>query len=51
MQPINFSKPRWGGGGRNMKRIGLTASEEKSFENVDRWTDDGQTDDGYLHIL
>ena len=32
-----------------MKRIGLTASEEKSFENVD----DGQRtdDDGYLYIL
>ena len=28
-----------------MKRIGLTASEEISFENVDR-----QTDDGYLYI-
>ena len=24
-----------------MKRIGLTASEEMSFENVDRRTDDG----------
>ena len=31
----------------NMKRIGLTASEEKSFENVD----DGRTDDGHLYIL
>ena len=30
-----------------MKRIGLTASEEKSFENVD----DGRTDDVYLYIL
>ena len=28
-----------------MKRIGLTASEEISFENVDRRTD-GRTDDG-----
>ena len=30
-----------------MKRIGLTASEEKSFESVD----DGWTGDGYLYIL
>ena len=30
----------------NMERIGLTVSEEMSFENVDgRWTD------GYLYIL
>ena len=28
------------------------ASEEMSFENVDRRkSDDGRTDDGYLHIL
>ena len=35
-------------------KICLTASEEKSFENVhdgQRWTDDdGWTDAGYLHI-
>ena len=24
----------------NMERIGFTASEEKSFENVDGWTTD-----------
>ena len=30
----------------NMRRNGLTASEEMWFENVDR-----RTDDGYLHIL
>ena len=30
----------------NMERIGLTVSEEMSFENVD-----GRTDDGYLYIL
>ena len=29
----------------NMERIGFTASEEKSFENVDGRTD-GQTTDG-----
>ena len=29
-----------------MKRIGLTASEEMSFENVDRRTTEGRTDDG-----
>ena len=28
----------------NMERIGFTASEEKSFENVDGWTDDRRTD-------
>ena len=31
----------------NMRRIGLVASEEKSFENVH----DGRTDARYLHIL
>ena len=30
----------------NMERIGLTVSEEMSFENVD-----GRTDDGCLYIL
>ena len=30
-----------------MERIGFTASEKKSFENVDeRTSDDGRTDDG-----
>ena len=29
-----------------MKRIGPMASEDMSFENVDRRTDDGRTDDG-----
>ena len=28
----------------NMERIGLTVSEEMSFENVDGRTDDGRTD-------
>ena len=32
----------------NMERIGLTASEEMSFENVDGRR---RTDDGYLCIL
>ena len=34
-----------------MVRIGLTASEEMSFENVDGRTDDGRTDAGCLYIL
>ena len=35
----------------NMKRIGLTASEEMSFENVDRRTDgtDGRTTDTFIY--
>ena len=32
-----------------MKRIGLTASEEMSFENVDRRTDDGRTTDTFIY--
>ena len=35
----------------NMERIGFTASEEKSFENVDGRTDDGRPDDDCLPIL
>ena len=35
----------------NMERIGLTASEEMSFENVDGRTTDGRTDAGCLYIL
>ena len=34
-----------------MRRIGLTASEEMPFENVDKRRADGRTDDGYLHII
>ena len=30
----------------NMKRITFTASEEKSFENVDTGRTNGRTDDG-----
>ena len=30
----------------NMERIGLTVSEETSFENVDGRTDDGRRTDG-----
>ena len=30
----------------NMERIGLTVSEEMSFENVDGRTTDGRTTDG-----
>ena len=32
-----------------MKRIGLMASEEMSFENVDRRTDDGRTADTFIY--
>ena len=32
-----------------MNRIGLTASEEMSFENVDRRTDDGRTTDTFIY--
>ena len=31
------------------ERIGLTASEEMSFENVDRGKDDGQTTDTFIY--
>ena len=34
----------------NFIKIGLMATEEMLFENVDRRTD-GQTDDGYLSIF
>ena len=34
----------------NMERIGFTASEEKSFENVDGRMNDGRTTDAYLYF-
>ena len=34
-----------------MKRIGFSASEKMSFENVDRRMDGRTTDDGYLYIV
>ena len=33
----------------NMETIGFTASEEMSFEKVDRQIDDGRTTDAYLY--
>ena len=33
----------------NMEKIGLTVSEEMSFENVDGRTDDGRTPDAYIY--
>ena len=33
----------------NMERIGLTDSEEMSFENVDGQTDDGRTTDACIY--
>ena len=33
----------------NMERIGFTATEEKSFENVDGQTIDGRTTDACLY--
>ena len=32
-----------------MKIIGFSASEEMSFENVDRRTDDGRTTDTFIY--
>ena len=34
----------------NMEKIGLTASEEKSFENVDEQTDERTTDRGHMLV-